>query len=85
VTTRPTQAEIVQASRAEVLDAYDSYLAASESGANAIELALLKSAWRYCWEMWQAELAELRKDRGWALVGPRPAAYVAPPIAGVRV
>lgn len=81
---RPTQVDVVVASRAEVLNSYDSYLAAVESGADAIDLALLRSGWRYSTEMWQAEVDELRKDRGWALVGPRPAAYVAPPIAGVR-
>lgn len=82
---RPTQVDVVVASRAEVLNSYDSYLAALESGADAIDLALLRSGWRYSTEMWQAEVDELRKDRGWALVGCRPAEALLPPIAGVRV
>jgi len=82
---RPTQAEIVQAGRTDVLKRYELYLTAIERGASAIEYAQLKTDWNFSICQWLQDVFELRKDRGWARVGPRPAAYVPPPIAGVRV
>lgn len=76
--------DYVCASRRQVLHAYEAILAATERGAGATELALLKSELRFCRRMWLTGVYERRKARGWDLVGQCPLPYVAPPIAGVR-
>lgn len=82
----PTTA-MVHKSRLEVLRYHEAYLLAIEAGADGLETALRLADWRYATETWQGEVDELRKARGWATdsprVGPRPAAWVPPPIAGV--